>query len=117
MITFMPRLHAAAPGLAIFVPGHELAHAWRHGAAGSYSNVACMGPNGALAWEKQMTEDPMAAIAFGDRIIAFFDRYIAPLKARVTPTPPSTRRWQLSGGGRRWVPESAGRTRLSRTKS
>ncbi len=79
---FYSRLHTAAPGLAIFVPGHELAHSLRYGAAGSYSNVACLGPNGALAWEKQMTEDPDAAIAFGDRIVAFFDRYIAPLKAQ-----------------------------------
>ena len=75
-------LHAAAPDLLVFAPGHELAHARRLGAAGSYSNVACLGPAGALAWEKQMTSDPDGADELGRRIMAFFDRYIGPLKAQ-----------------------------------
>jgi dihydrodipicolinate synthase/N-acetylneuraminate lyase len=79
---FYSRLHAAAPHLSIFAPGHELAHARRLGAVGSYSNVACMSPAGALAWEMQMDRDPVAAEALGDRIMAFFDTYIGPLKAR-----------------------------------
>jgi dihydrodipicolinate synthase/N-acetylneuraminate lyase len=79
---FYSRLHAAAPHLSIFAPGHELAHARRLGAVGSYSNVACMSPAGALAWELQMDSDPVAAEALGDRIMAFFDTYIGPLKAR-----------------------------------
>jgi dihydrodipicolinate synthase/N-acetylneuraminate lyase len=78
---FYSALHAIAPGLSMFVPGHELAHARRLGAAGSYSNVACLEPAGALAWERRMDEDPEGATAFGDRIIGFFDGYIAPLKA------------------------------------
>ena len=79
---FYSRLHAAAPHLSIFAPGHELAHARRLGAVGSYSNVACLAPAGALAWETQMDRDPVAAEALGDRIMAFFDAYIGPLKAR-----------------------------------
>jgi len=79
---FYSRLHAAAPQLSIFAPGHELAHARRLGAVGSYSNVACLAPAGALAWERQMDRDPVAAEALGDRIMAFFDTYIAPLKVR-----------------------------------
>lgn len=79
---FYSRLHAAAPSLSIFAPGHELAHARRLGAVGSYSNVACMAPAGALAWERQMDEDPAGAEALGARIMAFFDRHIGPLKAR-----------------------------------
>jgi dihydrodipicolinate synthase/N-acetylneuraminate lyase len=79
---FYSSLHAAAPDLLIFAPGHELAHARRLGAAGSYSNVACLGPAGALAWEKQMTSDPAGADELGRRIMAFFDRCIAPLKAQ-----------------------------------
>ncbi len=78
---FYSRLHAAAPQLAIFAPGHELAHARRLGAVGSYSNVACMAPAGALAWERQMDRDPDGAEELGARIMAFFDAYIAPLKA------------------------------------
>jgi dihydrodipicolinate synthase/N-acetylneuraminate lyase len=79
---YYSRLHAAAPHLSIFAPGHELAHARRLGAVGSYSNVACLAPAGALAWEEQMDRDPVAAEALGDRIMAFFDDYIAPLKAQ-----------------------------------
>jgi dihydrodipicolinate synthase/N-acetylneuraminate lyase len=79
---FYSRLHAAAPHLSIFAPGHELARARRFGAVGSYSNVACLAPAGALAWERQMDRDPVAAEELGDRIMAFFDAYIAPLKAR-----------------------------------
>ena len=98
---FYSQLHAAAPGLAIFVPGHELAHARRFGAAGSYSNVACLEPNGALAWERQMTDDPGGAIAFGDRIIAFFERYIAPLKAQGHSNPALDKTLAAIGG---WAP-------------
>ena len=79
---FYSRLHAAAPQLAIFAPGHELAHARRLGAVGSYSNVACLEPAGALAWERQMDRDPVGAEALGARIMSFFDTYILPLKAR-----------------------------------
>jgi dihydrodipicolinate synthase/N-acetylneuraminate lyase len=79
---FYTRLHAAAPELSIFAPGHELAHARRLGAVGSYSNVACMSPAGALAWERQMDEDAAGAEALGARIMAFFDRHIGPLKVR-----------------------------------
>lgn len=79
---FYSRLHAAAPQLSIFAPGHELAHARRLGAVGSYSNVACLAPAGALAWERRMDEDPAGTEALGARIMAFFDSYMTPLKAR-----------------------------------
>ncbi len=98
---FYSRLHAAAPGLAIFVPGHELAHAWRSGASGSYSNVACLGPSGALEWEQQMTRDPESAIALGERIMAFFDRHIAPLKAQGFSNPALDKTLAAIGG---WAP-------------
>jgi dihydrodipicolinate synthase/N-acetylneuraminate lyase len=79
---FYTRLHTLAPHLLIFAPGHQLAHARRLGAAGSYSNVACLQPAGALAWERQMETAPEAAEALGVRIMAFFDARIAPLKAQ-----------------------------------
>jgi dihydrodipicolinate synthase/N-acetylneuraminate lyase len=79
---FYSKLHAAAPQLAIFAPGHELAHARHLGAVGSFSNVACLEPAGALSWERQMDEDPDGADALGERIVGFFGRYIAPLKAQ-----------------------------------
>jgi dihydrodipicolinate synthase/N-acetylneuraminate lyase len=80
--TFYSQLHAAAPQLSIFAPGHELAHARRLGAVGSYSNVACLAPVGALTWERQMGSDPDGAEELGTRIMAFFDAYIGPLKAQ-----------------------------------
>jgi dihydrodipicolinate synthase/N-acetylneuraminate lyase len=95
---FYSQVHAAAPGLAIFVPGHELAHSWSSGASGSYSNVACLGPNGALEWEKQMTEDLDAAIVFGQKIMAFFDRHIAPLKERGYSNPALDKTLAAIGG-------------------
>ncbi len=55
---FYSHLRSAAPRLSVFAPGHELAHARHLGAVGSYSNVACLAPSGALRWETQMDEDP-----------------------------------------------------------
>ncbi|MCU1493647.1 MAG: dihydrodipicolinate synthetase [Acidimicrobiaceae bacterium] len=69
-----------APGLAIFVPGHLLATGVRLGAAGSYSNVACLSPAGAVAWHAMMTESPDAAADLERRINAFLDVHIMPLK-------------------------------------
>ena len=43
---------AEAPGLSLFVPGHELATGISHGAHGSYSNVACLSPRGAVRWNR-----------------------------------------------------------------
>jgi dihydrodipicolinate synthase/N-acetylneuraminate lyase len=80
--TFYLRLHAEAPQLSIFAPGHQYAHARRLGAAGSYSNVACLEPHGALAWERQMEDDPDAADAFGLRVNSFLESHVMPLKAR-----------------------------------
>jgi dihydrodipicolinate synthase/N-acetylneuraminate lyase len=79
---FYRSLHAAAPELSIFAPGHQYAHARRLGAVGSYSNVACLEPVGALAWERQMDEDPDGAEALGRRIMSFFDSHMMPLKRR-----------------------------------
>ena len=76
------RLHAAAPQLSLFAPGHFLAHARHLGAVGSYSNIACLDPAGALAWESQMDSDPDGADAFGRRILDFFGQYLTPLKAQ-----------------------------------
>ena len=80
--SFYAHLRVAAPQLLFFAPGHELAHARHLGAAGSYSNIACLSPAGALAWERQMGADPAAADALGRRIQAFFDSHIGPLKAQ-----------------------------------
>lgn len=79
---FYRALRESAPRLAVFVPGHELSRARPLGAAGSYSNVACLAPAGAVAWERQMQTDPAAAGALGERVIAFFQENMAPLHAQ-----------------------------------
>ena len=71
-----------APGLGVFVPGHELGWSRPLGVAGSYSNVACLQPAGAAAWDRQMIDDPAAAEEVGERVMAFFEDHMAPLKAQ-----------------------------------
>jgi dihydrodipicolinate synthase/N-acetylneuraminate lyase len=79
---FYRALRDAAPALAVFVPGHELSRTRPLGVAGSYSNVACLQPAGAAAWERQMETDPASAAELGERVVAFFDRQMAPLRAQ-----------------------------------
>ncbi len=73
-------MRVAAPDLAIFVAGNRLASGIGHGASGSYSNVACLSPAGAVAWYQAMLADPAAALALETRLNAFLDRRILPLQ-------------------------------------
>ena len=72
---------ARAADLAIFVPGHHLASGLRQGAAGAYSNVACLSPPGAVRWYRSMLENPAAAEQAEARLGAFLGRHVAPLQA------------------------------------
>jgi dihydrodipicolinate synthase/N-acetylneuraminate lyase len=65
--------------LAVFVPGHHLATGIANGAAGSYSNVACLSPAGAQRWYDQMQADLPGALELEARIRRFMDAEIAPL--------------------------------------
>ncbi|MFC5234444.1 dihydrodipicolinate synthase family protein [Pseudonocardia zijingensis] len=65
--------------LAVFVAGHTLASGYARGAAGAYSNVACLDPAGAARWYAQITSDLPAALAFEERLRGFLDAHIAPL--------------------------------------
>jgi dihydrodipicolinate synthase/N-acetylneuraminate lyase len=71
------RVHCG--GLAVFVPGHHLATGIANGAAGSYSNVACLSPAGAQRWYDQMQADLPGALELEARIRRFMDAEIAPL--------------------------------------
>jgi dihydrodipicolinate synthase/N-acetylneuraminate lyase len=73
-------MRAAAGNLAIFAAGHRLASCMRQGAAGSYSNVACMTPRGAVSWYQMMLTDQVRALQIETRLNAFLDRHIAPLQ-------------------------------------
>jgi 4-hydroxy-tetrahydrodipicolinate synthase len=95
------RLHRAVPGLvgvkvcdgtsswygqmrefaseiSVFVSGHHLATGFQQGAAGAYSNVACLHPAGAQRWWQLMHDDLTAALELERRIVAFFLRHIIP---------------------------------------
>jgi 4-hydroxy-tetrahydrodipicolinate synthase len=69
-------------GLAVFVPGHHLATGLLQGAHGSYSNVACLSPRGAVRWEALMRTDPLAALDVQRRIVDFLQVSVAPHAAR-----------------------------------
>jgi dihydrodipicolinate synthase/N-acetylneuraminate lyase len=66
---------------AVFVPGHHLATGYRQGAAGAYSNVACLSPEGAVRWWRMITTDPPAAEDVERRLRAFLDAEVLPLRA------------------------------------
>jgi dihydrodipicolinate synthase/N-acetylneuraminate lyase len=68
------------PGLSVFVAGHQLASGFAQGAAGAYSNVACLQPRGAQRWYQQMKNDLPGAIELEQRIGAFLEEFIMPFK-------------------------------------
>jgi dihydrodipicolinate synthase/N-acetylneuraminate lyase len=68
--------------LAVFVAGHTLATGLAQGAAGSYSNVACLSPAGAVAWQAMMHSEPARAAAVERRLQDFLAEYITPLQQR-----------------------------------
>ena len=66
-------------GLAVFIQGHSLATGIKEGvAAGSYSNIACFNPVGAVAWYHLMQEDIQEALVVEKKIAAFFKTCIFP---------------------------------------
>lgn len=68
--------------LSVFVPGHLLASGLAHGAHGAYSNVACLQPRGARAWNEVMKADLPTALASEGRIRQFLTDYILPFRAK-----------------------------------
>jgi 4-hydroxy-tetrahydrodipicolinate synthase len=66
-------------GLSVFVPGHHLATGLLSGAHGSYSNIACLSPRGAVRWNRLMQADPLQALEIERRLQDFLAAHIAPL--------------------------------------
>ncbi len=65
--------------LSVFVPGHHLATGMREGvAAGAFSNVACLSPQGAQRWTDLMATDLPAALELETRIQGFITGHILP---------------------------------------
>ena len=69
-----------SPHLSVFVPGHDLASGTRLGAHGSYSNVACLSPRGAMSWQELMRTDITAALELEHRIKQFLNTHIVPFR-------------------------------------
>ena len=66
-------------GLSVFIQGHRLATGIKEGvAAGSYSNIACFNPIGAVAWYRLMLADIEEACRIEQSIAAFFETCIFP---------------------------------------
>lgn len=66
-------------GLSVFIQGHRLATGIKEGvAAGSYSNIACFNPIGAVAWYRLMLADIEEACVVEQSIAAFFETCIFP---------------------------------------
>jgi dihydrodipicolinate synthase/N-acetylneuraminate lyase len=70
------------PDFSVFVPGHTIASGRRAGASGSYSNIACLSPRGAVRWWDLIERDPESALAFERRIQAFLQDHVLPLRAQ-----------------------------------
>lgn len=68
--------------LSVFIPGHLLADGLSRGAHGAYSNVACLSPVGAQRWYELCERDPVAGLALGRRIAAWWAANVAPLITR-----------------------------------
>ncbi len=68
--------------LSVFVPGHLLASGFEQGAHGAYSNVACLNPRGARAWNELMKTDLAAALEIEARIRKFMNDYILPFREK-----------------------------------
>lgn len=66
------------PGLSVFVPGHHLATGFSRGAAGAYSNVACLHPGAAQQWYELMKTDIGKALELESRIQGFMEECIVP---------------------------------------
>ena len=67
-------------GLSVFVPGHHLATGLKLGAHGSYSNVACLHPQGSQAWFERMRTAPQEAFDLERRIQDFMNRHVVPFR-------------------------------------
>ncbi|MDX0406804.1 dihydrodipicolinate synthase family protein [Sinorhizobium medicae] len=75
-------LRRKLPDFSVFIPGHFMASGCLAGGRGSYSNVACLSPAGAVGWWRQLREDPAGALAFESRVIAFMNEQVLPLAVR-----------------------------------
>lgn len=70
------------PDFSVFVPGHNITFGRPKGAEGSYSNVACMSPEGAVRHWQQIETDLEDAQELETRIVNFMNESILKLAKR-----------------------------------
>lgn len=87
------------PGFSVFVPGHTLATGHAQGAHGSYSNVACLSPKGALQWWAQIRAGEQAAMEMQTRIQAFVADHVLPFRARYAVSDAALDKAMAAAGG------------------
>ncbi|MCA1369726.1 dihydrodipicolinate synthase family protein [Bradyrhizobium sp. BRP14] len=87
---------------SVFIPGHFMASGCLAGGRGSYSNVACLSPAGAVRWWWQLGEDPKAALAFEARVVGFMKEHVLPLGARYGLSNAALDKAMAAAGG--WCP-------------
>jgi dihydrodipicolinate synthase/N-acetylneuraminate lyase len=95
-------MRAQIPDLAVFIPGHFMATGCLAGGRGSYSNVACLSPRGAVRWWEQFRADPQGALAFEPQVVAFIERHMIPLREREGLSNVALDKAMASAGG--WGP-------------
>ena len=76
-------MRPVADRISVFVAGVRLATGIIHGCAcGSYSNLACLSPLGAVRFEHLIKSAPDKALAQQAHILEVFDKAIAPIRGR-----------------------------------
>lgn len=66
--------------ISVFVPGHTLASGIARGASGSYSNVACLQPRGAVRWNRLMEKNLPKALEWESAIQRFMTQAVLPFR-------------------------------------
>lgn len=93
------------PHFSVFVPGHTVATARPLGADGSYSNMACLSPFGAVMHWRMIESDPAAAVDLGRRVILFLRDYVLPFRASHGLSDAALDKLMAAAGG--WGPVSS----------
>ena len=71
---------------SVFVPGHTVVYGKPLGANGSYSNVACLSPNGAVKIWDLIEKDYEKAKQLEAKVLNFMKQYILPFANKLSNT-------------------------------
>lgn len=87
--------------LSVFVPGHHYATGRKNGAHGSYSNIACLSPTGAVTWARMGEREALETEAC---IADFMEEAIQPMLDRGLPGFACDKAMAAAGGWARLSP-------------